>query len=139
MRNIIHPIVRYFDKFEDRVRGRLSKYPIIYSLIGGTAIVLFWRGVWETADEIALLLPPAFVWIDGPLSVFASVVILLATGLFVSFFVSDQVILSGIRQEKKLVEKTAAEVREEESELEKVRKTVQHIEQEIDRIEHHIE
>jgi hypothetical protein len=51
-----HQIYHYFDKLEDRIRGRLSRYPIFYSLIGGTAIVLFWRGVWITADEISYFL-----------------------------------------------------------------------------------
>ena len=108
-------VYRYFDKLEDRVRGRLSRFPIFYSLITGTAIVLFWRGVWDTADELATFLPKNIAWIDGPLSVAVSVFVLLITGLFVSFFVSDQILLSGIRKEKKLIEKTESEVKEEVS------------------------
>ncbi len=105
-----NPVIHYFDKLEDRIRGRLAKYPIIYTLIGGVAIVLFWRGVWITADQIALFFPPEYLWLDGILSVGVSVLILLITGLFVSFFVTDKIIISGLRQEKKLVEKTQEEV-----------------------------
>jgi len=110
---MIKNIARYFDKLEDRVRGRLSGYPILYTFIGGVAIVLFWRGVWITTDQIAYMLPHDIMWVDGLLSVAASVFILLITGLFVSFFVSDQIILSGMKREKKLVEKTETEVRQE--------------------------
>lgn len=131
---MVKKIVHYFDKLEDRIRGRLSHYPIIYTLIAGFAIVLFWRGVWITADQIVLLLPEPFVWIDGPLSVTVSVLILLITGLFVSFFINDTTILTGIKQEKKLVEKTELEVKEEVGELKTIEHKVAHIEQELKEI-----
>jgi uncharacterized protein YlxW (UPF0749 family) len=127
-------ILHYFDKLEDRIRGRLSRYPIIYSIIGGAAIVLFWRGVWITADDIAKILPRELVWIDGPLSVAVSLIILLATGLFVSFFVSDQIIISGIKQAKRIDQKTEEEVRQEEKELKELLKEVTSIEKEVQEI-----
>lgn len=127
MKRILH----YFDKLEDRIRGRLSRFPILYSIIGGTGVVLFWRGVWTTADDIAKLLPEQFVWIDGPLSVVVSLSVLLATGLFVSFFVNDQIILSGVIQDKKIVEKTESEVRAEASMVDDIRKDVEHIQREV--------
>ncbi|MCX6718865.1 MAG: hypothetical protein NTZ38_00600 [Candidatus Taylorbacteria bacterium] len=43
-------ILNFFDKLEDVVRAHLSRYPIAYTFVGGIAIVLFWRGVWHTAD-----------------------------------------------------------------------------------------
>lgn len=95
-------ILHFFDKLEDRIRGVLSRHPIVYAIIAGFAVVLFWRGVWMSADEIPFL--------TGPVSILISVVIMLVTGLFVSFFVGDSIILSGIRGEKKLVEKTKDEV-----------------------------
>lgn len=121
----------FFDKLEDKVRGRLSRYPIIYTLIGGTAIVLFWRGVWDTADQIFLLLPEHLLWLSGPISIVISTFILLITGLFVSFFVTDSVLISGLRQEKKLVEKTESEVREETAMIETLQKKLEHIEREV--------
>ena len=106
-------IVHYFDRLEDRVRGRLAQYPILYTLVGGIAIVLFWRGVWITADQLSLYLPENLYWINGLLSVAVSVLVLLVTGLFVAFFISDKIIISGMKREKKLVEKTETEVRQE--------------------------
>jgi hypothetical protein len=127
-------IFHYFDKLEDRIRGRLSRYPILYSIIGGSAVVLFWRGVWLTADDIAKSLPYPLLWLDGPISVAVSLMVLLATGLFVSFFVTDQIILSGIKQDKKIVEKTEAEVVEESRKVEKIRKDIDLIEKEVHEI-----
>ena len=127
-------IFHYFDKLEDRIRGRLSRYPILYSIIGGSAVVLFWRGVWLTADGFAKSLPTSLLWLDGPLSVAVSLMVLLATGLFVSFFVTDQIILSGIRQDKKIVEKTESEVEEETKKVEKIQKEIDTIEKEVHEI-----
>jgi hypothetical protein len=134
MTNLFHVIYHYFDKLEDRVRGRLSRFPILYTLIAGTAIVLFWRGVWETADEFAAFIPPSLSWIDGPLSTLISIFILLITGLFVSFFVSDQIIVSGLKQEKKLVEKTEIEVQEESGKLDDMRRKINVVEKEVEEI-----
>lgn len=112
-------IVRFFDKFEDHVRARLSKYPILYTFIGGIAIVLFWKGVWDTADMIP--------WLHGPMSILISVTILLATGLFVSFFVGDVIILSGIKNEKKLIEKTESEIATEGVTLDQIKKNLEEV------------
>jgi hypothetical protein len=120
-------IYSWFDHFEDRVRGHLSRFPIVYSIIGGVAIVLFWRGVWMTAD--------LFPWLTGPVSVAISVVILLTTGLFVSFFITDRIIVSGIKQEKKLAEKTAEQVQEEGATLHVIQKELANIEKELQHIQ----
>lgn len=98
-------IIDFFDKFEDDTRAALSKRPVIYAFIGGGMIVLFWRGVWMIADSIPFL--------TGPVSVLISTVVLLATGLFVSFFVGDTIIISGLKKEKKLDEKVASEIKTE--------------------------
>lgn len=97
-------IIRFFDKLEDYVRIRLSHYPILYSLIGAIGIILVWKGVWEMAEAVPNLFGfPSFA---------LGVVILLATGLLVSFFIGDNIIISGFKREKKLVERTEKEMLE---------------------------
>ncbi len=120
---MIAKIVRFFDKLEDKVRTALSRHPIIYTLIGAAAIVLFWRGIWMTAD--------LFPWLSGPVSLALSILVLLITGLFVSFFIGEQIIISGLKQEKKLFEKTEAEVREETGELAKIGEKLEEIEKDL--------
>ncbi len=98
-------ILKFFDHLEDHVRTRLSRHPLVYALIGGIAIVLFWRGVWHTADLLSFM--------TGPVSLAISVIVLLVTGLFVSFFVGENIVITGLKREKKLVEKTEAEIKSE--------------------------
>jgi len=88
--------------------------PIAYAIIGGIAVVIFWRGIWEIADDLETL---GGIWsfaFNPAVSVILSIVVLLFTGLFVSFFIGDRIILSGLKHEKKVEEKTETEVREEE-------------------------
>jgi hypothetical protein len=102
---MVHKIISFFDKLEDRVRARLSHAPIIYSFIGGVGIVLFWKGVWETAGWVPLL--------DGPGSIVLGTLILLTSGLLVSFFIGDTIIISGLKRDKKIAEKTEQRIRTE--------------------------
>ncbi len=95
-------IIHFFDKLEDHVRTRLSHRSILYAFVGGIAVVLFWRGVWHTAD--------LFPWLDGPVSILIGATTLLMTGLFVSSFIGDRILISGLKHEKKLTEKTEEEV-----------------------------
>ncbi|MBI2068842.1 MAG: hypothetical protein HYT67_01930 [Candidatus Yanofskybacteria bacterium] len=110
-------IIKFFDRLEDRVRFTLSKHPLVYTFIGGVAVVLFWRGVWNTADMIP--------WLTGPVSLLISTGVLLMIGLFVSFFIGDQQILSGLRKEKKLIEKTKEELDAEEISLREMHKEIE--------------
>ena len=121
--------IRFFDKLEDHIRARLSHHPIVYSLIGGVAIVLFWRGVWMVADQ--------YDFMTGWVSIAISVAILLMTGLFASFFVGDQIILSGLKQDKKLIEKTETEIETEETELGQVKRELDKIEHTLEKMEKH--
>lgn len=119
-------IEKFFDKLEDKIRGFLSLRPILYSIIGGVAIVIFWRGVWETADR----------WnIDPISSTIISGLVLLGTGLFVSFFVGDTILISGLRQEKKLTEKTELEIEHELNYLKEIKEDIKDIKKKINKIE----
>jgi TRAP-type C4-dicarboxylate transport system permease large subunit len=123
----MYKIIKFFDKLEDRVRVFLSEFPIIYSLIGGVFIVVFWRGVWEVFDS--------FLIFDGFYGGLASLVlsssILMATGLFVSFFIGDTILMSGIKKEKKIAEKTRDELRKDAERIEVVIAKIENIEKNI--------
>lgn len=127
-------ILNFFDKLEDYIRGHLSRYPIVYTLIGGVAIVLFWRGVWHTAD----LLQAQGGWLGWlfyePTNMVIVTIILLASGLFVSYFIGDTILMSGMKGEKKLADKTEREIREEEAELKKIQATIKEIEKDVEQI-----
>jgi hypothetical protein len=123
-------IFKFFDKLEDKTRARLSRTPLLYAFIGGVGVVLFWRGVWHIADEVS---------ISSYGSIIIGSVILLITGAFVSTFIGNRLIISGLNGEKKLAEKTVDEVKSEEDEIESIRKTLLRVEQKVDEIESKID
>lgn len=123
---MLKDIIGFFDKLEDKIRSHLSHYPIFYAFIGAVGIVLVWKGIWETAGLFPVLY--------GPLSIVLGVVILLLTGLLVSFFIGEGIIISGFKKEKKLVERTEKELVEEQGEMAKVVSKLEHIEQELDEL-----
>jgi hypothetical protein len=127
-------IIRFFDKLEDKIRGHLSRYPLIYSLIVGVGVILFWRGIWHTADM--------YEFMSGPVSIFLGVVILGLTGVLVSSFIGNSILMTGLKGSKKLTEKTIDEINEEQSHLEDIDVVVARIEEELADIRkeiHHIE
>lgn len=127
-------ILNFFDKLEDHIRGNLSRYPIIYTIIGSIAIVLFWRGVWHTADILQAKGGILGIIFYEPINMIIVVIVLLATGLFVSYFIGDTILISGLKQQKKITDKTEKEVVEEEGRLDEIRDTIKEIKQEVDEI-----
>ena len=123
---MLQKLNKFFDRLEDRLRNHLSHYPIAYAFVGGVGVVLFWRGVWHTAD--------LFAFMTGPVSTIIGVVILLLVGLFVSVFIGDSIIITGMRHEKKLADKTEVEVETEKEELDEVREMVRKMEHEVEGI-----
>lgn len=136
---MFHGIFNFFDKLEDRIRGHLSRFPILYTIIGGVAIVLFWRGVWHTADILqakgGVL---GFIFYE-PVNLLLVLAVLLATGLFVSYFIGDTILISGLRKEKKIHEKTEKEIKEEEATLNDIKKVVKELKNEVDDIKDAVE
>lgn len=130
---IFKKIFHFFDVLEDKVRAKLSKAPIIYALVGGVGIVLFWRGIWHTADDSGL---------SSIGSVILGSIILLISGVFVSSFVGNRLIISGLKGEHKLAEKKGEQLQEEfeeeESEIKKVENTLNKIEKDIVEIKEEI-
>jgi hypothetical protein len=133
---MVRHIITFFDKLEDIIRRALSRHPILYALIGGTGVVLFWRGIWHLADWILFeyfAVVPGGPW-DGILSILAGLIILLSTGLFASVFVGDAIIISGLRGEKKMIDKAEHEIKteiemigENTKKLEKIEKEIQEL------------
>lgn len=119
-------LVKFFDKLEDVLRARLSHRPILYALIGGVGIVLFWKGVWEMAEYF----PGLFGWPSAALGL----LLILPTGLFVSFFIGDNIILSGYRNQKKLVERTEEEVMKDVDINEAMKAQLDRVEKELTEI-----
>ncbi|MEK7604557.1 MAG: hypothetical protein AAB442_02060 [Patescibacteria group bacterium] len=123
-------VVHFFDRAEDRIRGALSHHPIFYSFVGGIGIILFWKGVWETAALFPVL--------HGIGSLVLGMLILLMTGLMVSILIGDSIILSGLKGEKKLIEKTETELEEEGDVDERILEELHTIEETLThREEHH--
>ena len=142
-------IYRFFDKLEDKIRAKLSHYPILYAFLGGVGIVIFWRGVWHTADFVTEVITSfqynttidlgVLPWWDGPLSILIGSVLLLSTGLFVFGFIGSEVIITGLKGEKKLAEKTEEEVRIETGVIKDIKEEVKNISYRLDEIEKDIE
>ncbi len=111
-------ITRFFDRLEDKVRARLSHRSILYAVVGGMATIIFWRGVWHTSDilmENGCILGWVFY---EPVTIVWCAVILLMTGLFVSNFIGERIVISGLKQEKKVTDKTEEEVKKEDNQIE---------------------
>lgn len=123
-------IIKFFDKLEDRVRQRLSHSPIIYTAITGVGAVLFFRGVWQLADQSELLTD--YSW-SSFLTTFLGFTILIITGTFVSYFANEKAIISGLKREKKIIEKTENEIIEEAVTLKEVKQELEEIKKQIAR------
>lgn len=129
MNTLLRSILKFFDKLEDKTRSRLSRNPLLYAILGGIGIVLFWRGVWHIADELM---------INSVLSITMGTIILLITGVFVSAFIGNSLIMSGLSGDKKLAEKTAEEVETEEAKIRRLQNTINRVEEKLDHIETHL-
>lgn len=135
-------------KIEEKIKIYLSHRPKLYALIVGVGIVLFWRGIWHSTDLIhtyynffqnnLTIDNISSPWWDGLLSFIIGSVILSFTGAFTSSFIGNELILSGLRGEKRLSEKTETEVKAEEEfifeikqELGTMTEKIQQLEKEI--------
>ncbi|OGI79272.1 hypothetical protein A3F19_00960 [Candidatus Nomurabacteria bacterium RIFCSPHIGHO2_12_FULL_37_29] len=123
-------VVRFFDKLEDKIRAKLSHTPIFYGFLGGIGVVLFWRGVWHIADDINL---------SSIVSIITGSIILLLTGVFVSAFVGNRLIISGLIGEKKLAERAEEEIESEEAQIKNLQNTLGRMEKKLDHIDKEIE
>ncbi|OHA90831.1 MAG: hypothetical protein A3F53_00200 [Candidatus Zambryskibacteria bacterium RIFCSPHIGHO2_12_FULL_48_10] len=112
-------ILRFFDRFEDKVRGALSHFPMFYAFLGGVAVVSFWRGVWETSDLLGITPQASLVF---------GTLIMMSVGILVTEFLGNRIIITGLRGDKKLEEKTLKEIEDEEMFLSNLKTKVDRIE-----------
>lgn len=127
---LVKKIWRFFDKLEDKVRGKLSHYPIVYAFIGGVGVVLFWRGVWHVADDVSM---------GSIVSLVVGSILLLITGVFVAAFIGSRLIISGLIGEKKLTEKEVDEIETEETQLKNLQDTLNRLEEKLEHIDREVE
>ena len=110
-------IYQFGDRLEDKVRGKLSHYPLVYAFIGGAGVIIFWRGIWHSVDFIMDFFYNGNIngvaWWDGPISTLFGMTLLLMVGLFVSSFIGNEIVISGLKGEKKIVERAEQEIQEE--------------------------
>lgn len=112
------------EKFELRIRRLLKKYPLAYTVLGAIFLILFWKGVEDTASMYPVL--------SGPLLIIVTVPILILLGLFLPFFIADRSALTKIEEEEKIV---AREERIEERILEKISDKLNEVDQEVHEIQ----
>lgn len=131
-------VVNYFDRLEDRVRMRLSHRSIVYAFIGGMGTILLWRGIWHSAD--ILMEKGGFLgwFFYEPITIVWSAIILLMTGLLVSNLIGERVIISGLKKEKKVTDKTESEVDKEEDEIKNVRMKISQISKDLEEIKSYV-
>lgn len=123
-------IIKFFDKLEDKIRGKLSHYPILYAFLGGVGVVLFWRGVWHISDEL---------YLGSVASITIGSILLLITGVFVTAFIGNRLIVSGLIGEKKLSEKAEEEIETEEAQIRNLQNTLNRVEKKISDLEEEID
>lgn len=129
---MLKKLLTYFDKGEDRIRHALSKHPIVYALIGGFLVVIFWRGVWDMMD--ILYLEYGFWFLHPVPSLIISIIAMLATGTFISFFIGEQIIISGLKDEKRIDQKTEQEIELEDYQLKHMASEIAEMRKDISRI-----
>jgi hypothetical protein len=127
-------IYPYFDRLEDRTRAWLSRRPKLYAFIAGGAIVLLWRAIWHIADILEGQGGVVGFLFTPQVTLFTSVIVLLVSGLFVSFFVGDSIVMSGLRKEKKFVDHAQEEMMKEEGEIHHMEKVLDKIETEVEHL-----
>jgi hypothetical protein len=112
--------------------------------VAGIGIVLFWRGVWHSADVVHYLIEHAlsngssslqYVWWDGPLSFVVGGAILWFTRAYVSSFIGSELILSGLRTEKKIAKQTEGEVKTELHAITDIKEDLEAISENLEELE----
>jgi hypothetical protein len=75
------------------------------------------------------------VWWDGPLSVLVGFIILSIIGVFVSNFIGNEIIIAGLRGEKKFSQKVAEEERTEGGAIAEMKGELKRISDQLEELE----
>jgi len=129
---MIKKALKFLDKGEDRIRHALSKHPIVYAMIGGFSVVIFWRGVWDMMDM--LYISYGFWFLHPVAAMIISVIVMLATGTFISFFIGEQIILSGLKEEKRIDQKTEEDIEMEDYKIKHMAEEIGEIRRDVAKI-----
>ena len=118
MRKILNVIHKIVDRIEEKARLKLVHHPLVYAIIGSVGIVSIWRGIWHISDD----------WgVSSWGSLIFGMAITILTGLFVSFFIGENIIISGLNKEKRIDEKTEEEIHKERNTLTRIEKDIKEI------------
>ena len=106
-------ISNLFLRVEEKTRAYFQRFPFMHAFLAGVGVVLFWRGVWHSADE---------VFLSSGWSMVLGSFILIIVGVFAQTFVGNMIIIKNVEGEKRLEQKTKADVKKvgEEVQVEKV-------------------
>ena len=126
-----------FSRLENHIRSELSKAPILYSMLGSIGVILFWRGLWHTADYLESENWFGSVLFSGPASMLVGLIILLVSGLFVSVFIGESMVLGRLKQEQKVTTETELELEKEKIDLKSIQREIKHIEDDLHQIHPH--
>ncbi len=129
--------MRDFLKIGNNIRSSLRKAPIIYSMLGGIGVILFWRGLWHTADFLESQQWFGSILFTGPGSLLLGLAILLTSGLFVSVFIGESIVLRKLKHEQKVTEDTESELEKEKIDLQTIQREIKHIEDDLHQIHPH--
>ena len=61
-------------------------------------------------------------------------IILLSTGVLVSYFIGDKILISGIKGEKKIIEKTREEIEDDDVQLKNIDKKIDDLRSSIEKL-----
>jgi len=88
-------------KIENQARNFFENFPFAHAFLAGVGVVLFWRGVWETADRWGL---------NSEWSVIIGILILGGIGLFLQTFVGNTIIIKNVEKEQKIEKEIKSEM-----------------------------
>ncbi len=132
----------FFNKIEKKItkiqlknRNFLAKHKFFYSLLGATGVVLYWRGVWHMADILENRGGFLEIFFSPIGSLILGILILSFGGILVQELIGTDTIISGLKKQKRDIDKTIDELSKEEE----IRKKEKNLIVEIDNHLHKIE